>query len=53
MEQEPTNRELMHFIKDIKEDVGEIKLQTIKTNKNHRGGDSSIRSTIRITMKIN
>jgi len=32
MEQETTNRELMHFIKDIKEDVGEIKFQTIKTN---------------------
>jgi len=29
---EPTNRELMHFIKDIKSHVEEIKHQTIKTN---------------------
>jgi len=28
----PSNKELMHYIKDIKEDVGEIKIQTQKTN---------------------
>lgn len=32
MTDEPTNRELMHYIKDIKIDVSEIKVQTKITN---------------------
>lgn len=32
MEREPSNRDLMHYIQDIKVDVGEIKVQTSKTN---------------------
>lgn len=32
MDDQPTNRELMHFIKDIRDDVSEIKTQTQKTN---------------------
>lgn len=32
MIEEPTNRELMHFIKDIKENVSDIKFQTTTTN---------------------
>lgn len=32
MNDEPTNKELMHYIKDIKGDVSEIKVQTKLTN---------------------
>jgi len=30
--EEPTNRELMIYLQEMKDDVAEIKLQTIKTN---------------------
>lgn len=32
MNEEPTNRELLHYIKDIKQDVADIKIQTTRTN---------------------
>lgn len=32
MMEEPTNKELMHYIKDIRQTVSDIKEQTIKTN---------------------